>query len=62
VLRLGMAKRIAREQAGVTLTELLIVISLLSVVVIASYLLFDSVSNMADFIEARRAGEHSPPT
>jgi prepilin-type N-terminal cleavage/methylation domain-containing protein len=53
VLRLGMAKRIAREQEGVTLTELLIVISLLSVVVIASYLLFDAVSNMADFIEAR---------
>jgi prepilin-type N-terminal cleavage/methylation domain-containing protein len=49
----AMARRIVREQEGVTLTELLIVISLLSVVVIAAYLLFDAVSGMADLVEAK---------
>jgi prepilin-type N-terminal cleavage/methylation domain-containing protein len=54
VLRSGaMARRIVREQEGVTLTELLIVISLLSVVVIAAYLLFDAVSGMADLRQAQ---------
>jgi prepilin-type N-terminal cleavage/methylation domain-containing protein len=49
----AMARRIVRDQEGVTLTELLIVISLLSVVVIAAYLLFDAVSGMADLVEAK---------
>jgi prepilin-type N-terminal cleavage/methylation domain-containing protein len=54
VLRIrDIARRLAGRDEGVTLTELVIVMSLLSVVIIAAYLLFDAVNSMADVVDAR---------
>jgi prepilin-type N-terminal cleavage/methylation domain-containing protein len=52
----AMAQRFAvvtRRDEGVTLPELLIVISLLTVVIFTAYLLFDALNGMTDRVEAR---------
>jgi prepilin-type N-terminal cleavage/methylation domain-containing protein len=49
----GTAATWAARDEGVTLTELVIVMSLLTVVVFAAYMLFDAVSGMTDRVEAR---------
>lgn len=45
--------RAARRDDGVTLVELVIVVSLLTVVILAAYMLFDAVNVMTDRVEAR---------